>query len=350
MEKQPRRLTNEIIDQRLKETDIQRVSDFVNQTTEMTWQCLKEDCGKTWEARCYKILNLNNTCKHCGSKRITNEIIDQRLLGRNIFRVDDYQGAVTKINFKCECGKTWLAKPKTIINDNRGCSKCSKKERITNETIDAYLVDKSIRRLDEYKGKNGLYAKWECLIHKGYIWSAPTSHVMRGYGCRKCGSKPLATNESIDERIVGREFIRIDDVIDCKTKIKWKCLIDGDTWEATPNSILRGSGCPSCKHKNETRIRMYLKEKYGSEEANRLTLNTNGRKYFIDFVVRGVFIEYNGEQHYSSIEFFGGEKRLIKQQKRDQELRDYCQQNNIRLIEIPYWLSEEEQYKLLEGL
>ena len=66
--------------------------------------------------------------------------------------------------------------------------------------------------------------------------------------------------------------------------------------------------------------------------------------------MNGIFIEYNGGQHYFPIKWFGGESAFIKQQKRDNDLRDYCTMNNIRLIEIPYWLSHNEQYKLVEDL
>lgn len=47
-------------------------------------------------------------------------------------------------------------------------------------------------------------------------------------------------------------------------------------------------------------------------------------------------IEYDGEQHFESIEFFGGEEKLKLQRERDERKNKWCEENNIRLIRIPY--------------
>lgn len=47
-------------------------------------------------------------------------------------------------------------------------------------------------------------------------------------------------------------------------------------------------------------------------------------------------IEYDGEQHFKSVDFFGGEEKLKLQQERDERKNKWCEENNIRLIRIPY--------------
>ena len=47
-------------------------------------------------------------------------------------------------------------------------------------------------------------------------------------------------------------------------------------------------------------------------------------------------IEYQGEQHYHAISYFGGTEHFLKQQKNDELKRQYCLEHNIPLIEIPY--------------
>lgn len=62
----------------------------------------------------------------------------------------------------------------------------------------------------------------------------------------------------------------------------------------------------------------------------------------IDFILEidnlEYWIEYNGRQHYEfSDDFFHGNiENFLKQKERDQNVRDYCKENNIHLIEIPY--------------
>jgi very-short-patch-repair endonuclease len=47
-------------------------------------------------------------------------------------------------------------------------------------------------------------------------------------------------------------------------------------------------------------------------------------------------IEYDGRQHFEPIDFFGGEKNFEIIKKRDKIKNEYCLNNNIHLIRIPY--------------
>jgi hypothetical protein len=47
-----------------------------------------------------------------------------------------------------------------------------------------------------------------------------------------------------------------------------------------------------------------------------------------------IAVEYNGIQHYKPIDFFGGEEALILRQKHDKIKKEYCNDNNIKFIEI----------------
>ena len=47
-------------------------------------------------------------------------------------------------------------------------------------------------------------------------------------------------------------------------------------------------------------------------------------------------IEYQGEQHFEPISFFGGKAKYEKQIKNDDLKREYCKEHKITLIEIPY--------------
>ena len=47
-------------------------------------------------------------------------------------------------------------------------------------------------------------------------------------------------------------------------------------------------------------------------------------------------IEYDGEQHFEAVELWGGKEKLQIQQERDARKNQWCEENNIRLIRIPY--------------
>ena len=48
-------------------------------------------------------------------------------------------------------------------------------------------------------------------------------------------------------------------------------------------------------------------------------------------------IEFDGIQHFEPIEFFGGQEGFEKRQQKDREKNEYCKNNNIDILRIPYW-------------
>lgn len=65
----------------------------------------------------------------------------------------------------------------------------------------------------------------------------------------------------------------------------------------------------------------------------------NRRKYVLaDFYLPdyNTVIEYNGQQHYFHVSWFGGKDVFEMQQERDYGLRLYCKEHGINLIEISY--------------
>ena len=55
-------------------------------------------------------------------------------------------------------------------------------------------------------------------------------------------------------------------------------------------------------------------------------------------------IEFQGLQHYQPVEYFGGEEQFKIQQEHDTRKRQWCQENNIKLIEIPYNYNDLDEY------
>jgi hypothetical protein len=96
-----KRLTNEIVDETLKDRPIKRVGDYVEVNTPTEFQCLKNTTHPNWFARPCNVL-FGTNCPTCaGTSKLTNKIIDQRLQNRPIKRLGDYINNHTKIDFQC---------------------------------------------------------------------------------------------------------------------------------------------------------------------------------------------------------------------------------------------------------
>lgn len=68
-------------------------------------------------------------------------------------------------------------------------------------------------------------------------------------------------------------------------------------------------------------------------------------KLYLDFYVPLLkkAIEVHGEQHYKYIPFYHSSRMgFIKHQKRDREKKEWCEINNLKLIELPYNATESE--------
>jgi very-short-patch-repair endonuclease len=247
----------------------------------------------------------------------------------------------------CKC--EWATQPDGIINAGTGCPRCSKVERLTNDLADQKIKGRKIKRVGDI---NGCHTKteFECLIQDcKNIWLANPSDIFSGSGCPKCYLKSKfgikLTNELIDEKLKYRDIKRIDDSLGARKNIKFQCLVDGcnNIWYATPDNVIRITGCPVCKgRKNEKIIYNFLKkENIIFNRQFPIKFPTNKRSKRVDFFVQelNLIIEYNGAQHYTPIcfgnyDFEQAENNFILQQTRDIAIREHCIKNNINLLEI----------------
>lgn len=128
--------------------------------------------------------------------------------------------------------------------------------------------------------------------------------------------------------------------IDSKTKLKIICQIHG-IFNQISISHLNGCGCTYCKEsKGELKIREFLE--INNIEYTREYKFDNCKSIYklpFDFYLPkyNLCIEYDGQHHYYSIEYYGGEERFIKCKERDAIKTLFCKDNNINLLRIAYY-------------
>jgi hypothetical protein len=124
----------------------------------------------------------------------------------------------------------------------------------------------------------------------------------------------------------------------------WICSNCKKGWFTKLNSRTNmRSGCPACSQsRGEKRIDSFLTNNNFIFKREKSLLGCKSiRNLLFDFVIyfkKYVFVcEFHGEQHYASIEYFGGEQTFKTRKERDKIKQKYCEENNIPLIIIPYW-------------
>lgn len=127
-------------------------------------------------------------------------------------------------------------------------------------------------------------------------------------------------------------------------RFKCICPIHGDFYTSLQR-IHNGKCCPECDVKKESigerNVRRYLQSK---NIAFVQEYTVRDIKYFssfvrVDFYIPGsnIFIEFQGEQHYNiMVKQIRHGKTWREQKKRDNHLRKYAKDKNIKLIEVPY--------------
>ena len=129
----------------------------------------------------------------------------------------------------------------------------------------------------------------------------------------------------------------------------WECKCDcGRITKVSSANLGRTISCGMCgpHSKGELKIEKILndnnisfKTQYSSPD---LLSNKNSRLYFDFFVDNKYIIEYDGEQHfYYNGRGWNTEEAFIKLQERDKLKNQWCKDNNIPLIRIPYTHLEE---------
>lgn len=177
---------------------------------------------------------------------------------------------------------------------------------------------------------------------------------MQGCGCPECGKEKIRKqlikthDQYINElKDVNPNMTVIETYKGANTSILHKCLIDGNEWYSTPKNILSGNGCPQCNEsKGERKIRLWLDNHNIVYEAQKSFNDCRDiRPLPFDFYLlnKRTAIEFDGEQHFKPIEHFGGVKAYELRIKHDNIKNEYCKNNGISLLRIPYFKNVEEE-------
>lgn len=228
-------------------TNINVLGSYINNRTKISVKCLK--CGNTWETS-PKVLLRGGGCPKCAIVRKTPEqfVKELKRINPNIEALDDYINSSTKISVKClKCNNIWETSPKVLLKGH-GCPKCVKNRKKTQEEFvrEIEKLNKKIEILGEYINYS-TKVQVKCLKCNN-IWHSTPNSLLKGSGCPKCANNIRKTQEEFeDEMQKYNKHITILGVYkNAVTPIKVKCNICGNEWEAKPSRLLRGAQCMNC--------------------------------------------------------------------------------------------------------
>lgn len=185
--------------------------------------------------------------------------------------LDVYHGANYKIKFKCcVCDNVWLATPYNVLRAKYGCPVCGHlaEGRDSRVSLGSFLEKLGVKwpTVEYLSGYTKLSEQclFRCVVCKRKFMCIARVLLdnRRKCGCPFCGLKRRGevqrlSNEQFLAKLkhVNSNIVPMEKYVSYTKKIRFKCLMCGTIWTATPNNILGGKECPQCglKSSNDKR-------------------------------------------------------------------------------------------------
>ena len=230
-----------------------------------------------------------------------------------------------------------------------GCPKCGieKVSEIRREKLDNLILRSN--EVHNYKYDYSLiknsknmneYITIICPIH-GEFRTMFNYHI-RGQGCPNCAIDRSRDNlNSFIEKAIKKHGNAYDyskvNYVNSKNSVEIICKKHGSFFQS-PNYHILGQGCPKCRtSKGEKAISDCLTEKNIKFEYQKRFKGCEAKKSLIfDFYLpeENLCIEFDGEQHEISVDYWGGQSGLEKRKRYDVIKERFCLENNIQLFRI----------------
>lgn len=225
-----------------------------------------------------------------------------------------------------------------------------KKLDLVNQIFGKLTVLREVPRAER---KNDKIVEWECKCECGTIIRVRTSYLTSGHtkscGCYRAESMSKTMSNNISHQRFGK-LIALEPTKERASdgSIMWKCQCDcGNITYVNTHSLKTGAiqSCGCQRSRGESKINQLLFNLNLNYQTQFWYKDLKDKTYlYFDFAILDndknviCLIEYQGEQHYSDVAFFNKKYHSMDiTKKHDQMKKEYCQKNNIRLIEIPYY-------------
>lgn len=260
--------------------------------------------------------------------------------------VSDYFNVNNKVLIDFKCGHApHLVTPRSYKMGNR-CPKCNGKcPEKAKEDFFRLIKENGHKVLSQYKNNSTKVLVDFCCGHEPSLITP--EKYKNGRRCGKCSpTNAEEAKKRLYELVDKNGHKLLSEYKDKKTKVLIDFCCGHKPHKITPDNYKHGYGCPYCNaSKGEKKIREVL-DNMGVNFISQFSFKDLAYKQPLkfDFFIEesNMCIEYDGEQHFKPIRFFGSdEKNAIKKFKnvikRDEMKNEYCKDNNIKLIRIPYW-------------
>lgn len=307
------------------------------------WEC-QCDCGKMTTVRGNNLTRENYRTTSCGCK---NGLYLPGMTFGDLTVLEEIEGTSPRqYKCKCSCGdEVIFERVQLTSNQVHYCgNKKNHLEKSNFNDLTGQIFGK-LTVLQPLSKRIDNKVVWLCQCECGNTVEVISANLVKN-NTLSCG---CYHKEKITHDLTGQRFGKLVAIRPTEKRygksVIWECKCDcGTICEKNSNSLVSGvvKSCGCLISYGEERIRFLLNEHNIPFECQK-TYDTcrfsNGTLARFDFLINDSYlIEYDGEQHY-----FGWGQNLDNlkiQQERDAYKTQWCKNNNIPLIRIPYTKKE----------
>jgi hypothetical protein len=293
------------------------------------------------------------------------------LPGKILSNPEEFQGVKSTLKFKCgTCNHQWETTVDAIIHNKSWCLKCAAKGRVNNQrgSIEEHqkIITQKGGKLVEIRYENpkeklfNQRTRFKVECEAGHEFSINAHNLKQGKWCRECSYEIIGDKlrgsfqdiQNIIEKRGGKCLSKPEDYKNEHQKLTIQCNKE-HIFERRTYNLKRGDWCPVCSQGIFEKIsRGFFEEMFKSkfpEERPNWLINSRGNQMELDGYNKsiGLAFEAQGEQHYRAVIHFNQALEDLEQRTKD-DLRklELCKQNNVTLIQIPYYIpySKMQQY------
>ena len=291
-------------------------------------------------------------CERQERSKLFIDKANKKFKGKYDYSEVRYVNSTTLVNIICPKHGVFQVTPKNHLKCNGSCPQCIPPK--PPMTLEEFRIRFNEKHEGLYTFDESSYSKasemvtCECPIHGTFTKLGV--YLLAGGGCPKCGKIYKLDNDSFIERARNIHGDKYDyfkvKYVNNRTHVEIICPKHGSFMQ-TPNDHLDGCGCPKCcSSKMERWIRHGLTDlnvidKFTQGKSVPFLVNPDtGYLLTLDFFSKdmNLAIECQGDQHFESIPFFGGDEALASVQSHDAMKKKLCKENGVELI---YLLEEK---------
>ena len=290
---------------------------------------------------------------------MTNQVVGELTV---LKRVENSKDGKAQWECLCSCGNKRIVKGKDLRNQKiTKCKKCSRKGinmlDLSNQKFGRLLV------LEPTNDRRDTSVIWKCICDCGNVCYKP-SHDLMNNKVKSCGCLQKESKATPKENLTGKKFGKLK-VIELTNQSNydgrlWKCQCDCGNIRLASSYSLTHNRIQSCGCLNSvmnSKIEQLLQElniEYEKEKIFKECKDNLNLRFDFFLPKYNICIEYDGEQHFKPIKYWGGEEGLRNRQNKDKIKNNYCKENNIQLIRLNYLekdkISKDYLFSIIEDI